>query len=95
MSNFMLFTDAYGDVLAEQQDQSKKENVQQIVNDEDIEMKFSPNLAAELAHTINDFTKVSSKIIKNKYATADDADMLEATYAKIRDLYNASKRFIQ
>lgn len=59
---------------------------------EDIDMKFSPELASEFINTINEFTTVCAKIVKVKNVGKELSDTFYDLYAKIKNLADAASK---
>ena len=62
------------------------------VTPEDVDMKFSPELASEFINTINKFTTVCAKIVKVKTVGKELSDDFYDLYAKIKNLADAASK---
>lgn len=62
------------------------------VTPEDVDMKFSPELASEFINTINKFTTVCAKIVKVKTVGKELSDTFYDLYAKIKNLADAASK---
>ena len=81
MSNFQSYKDAYLDVITEDDENTSP----------DIELKFSPNLASEFTRTVNEFTTICAKMVKQKNISKDLADKFNDLHSKIKNLVDAAK----
>jgi hypothetical protein len=73
-------TEAYSDLLYEE---SRPES--------DIELKFSNNLASEFIRTVNEFTNVCAKMVKNRSVSKDLYQKYDDLSSKIKNLVEAAK----
>ena len=62
------------------------------VTPEDVDMKFSPELASEFINTINKFTTVCAKIVKVKTVGKELSDDFYDLYAKNKNLADAASK---
>jgi len=85
MSNFKSYRDIYENLIIEDNEEEKNEI------SGDIELKFSPNLASEFTRTVNEFTAVCAKMVKEKNINKDLADKFNDLYSKIKNLVEAAK----
>lgn len=81
MSNFQSYKEAYLDVITEEDDNTSA----------DVELKFSPNLASEFTRTVNEFTTICAKMVKQKNISKDLADKFNDLHSKIKNLVDAAK----
>ena len=85
MSNFYSIKCAYEKLIKEQAEGAAEET------DDEIEFRLSNDIADELTKTINSFTIMAAKIVKNKYATKTTLRKFQNSYTKIRNLIDAAK----
>lgn len=81
MSNFQSYKEAYLDVITEEDGSDSP----------DVELKFSPNLASEFTRTVNEFTTICAKMVKQKNISKDLADKFNDLHSKIKNLVDAAK----
>ena len=98
-TSFLPEFDAYkkilnNDVINEDEtiDELPAEEVKTETVIEDIDMKFSPELASEFINTINEFTTVCAKIVKVKNVDKELSDTFYDLYAKIKNLADAASK---
>jgi predicted phage-related endonuclease len=61
------------------------------VDSSDIELKFSNNLASEFIRTVNEFTSVCAKMVKNRSVSKDLYKKFDDLNSKIKNLTDAAK----
>lgn len=100
-TSFLSEIDAYkkilnNDVINEEEtetiDEPPAEEVKTETISEDIDMRFSPELASEFINTINEFTTVCAKIVKVKNVDKELSDTFYDLYAKIKNLADAASK---
>ena len=74
------FKEVYKDIITEDQ-----------VDSSDIELKFSNNLASEFIRTVNEFTSVCAKMVKNRSVSKDLYKKFDDLSSKIKNLTDAAK----
>lgn len=79
MSLYKL-NEVYKDIITEDQ-----------VDSSDIELKFSNNLASEFIRTVNEFTSVCAKMVKNRSVSKDLYKKFDDLNSKIKNLTDAAK----
>ena len=72
--------EAYSDLLYEES-----------IPESDIELKFSNNLASEFIRTVNEFTSVCAKMVKNRSVSKDLYQKYDDLSSKIKNLVEAAK----
>ena len=72
--------EVYKDIITEDQ-----------VDSSDIEFKFSNNLASEFIRTVNEFTSVCAKMVKNRSVSKDLYKKFDDLNSKIKNLTDAAK----
>ena len=72
--------EAYSDLLYEES-----------IPESDIELKFSNNLASEFIRTVNEFTNVCAKMVKNRSVSKDLYQKYDDLSSKIKNLVEAAK----
>jgi predicted phage-related endonuclease len=72
--------EVYKDIITEDQ-----------VDSSDIELKFSNNLASEFIRTVNEFTSVCAKMVKNRSVSKDLYKKFDDLNSKIKNLTDAAK----
>jgi predicted phage-related endonuclease len=72
--------EVYKDIITENQ-----------VDSSDIELKFSNNLASEFIRTVNEFTSVCAKMVKNRSVSKDLYKKFDDLNSKIKNLTDAAK----
>jgi predicted phage-related endonuclease len=72
--------EVYKDIITEDQ-----------VDSSDIELKFSNNLASEFIRTVNEFTSVCAKMVKNRSVSKDLYKKFDDLSSKIKNLTDAAK----
>lgn len=88
MSNFYSLKRAYEKLIKEQ---SGDEPMPDETESEEIEFRLSNDIADELTKTLNSFTIIAAKIVKNKFATKTTMKKFQNSYSKIRNLIDAAK----
>lgn len=83
MSNMLTYNTIYEEILSEDGETSK--------NNSSYELVFSSNLASEFTKTVNAFTSICAKMVKEKNITKDLAEKFDETYSKIKNLVDAAK----
>lgn len=61
------------------------------INSSEIELKFSNNLASEFIRTVNEFTSVCAKMVKNRSVSKDLYKKFDDLNSKIKNLTDAAK----
>jgi hypothetical protein len=61
------------------------------IPESDIELKFSNNLASEFIRTVNEFTSVCAKMVKNRSVSKDLYQKYDDLSSKIKNLVEAAK----
>ena len=72
--------EVYKDIISEEQ-----------IDSSEIELKFSNNLASEFIRTVNEFTSVCAKMVKNRSVSKDLYKKFEDLSSKIKNLTDAAK----
>jgi hypothetical protein len=72
--------EAYGELLYEES-----------LPESDIELKFTNNLANEFIRTVNEFTSVCAKMVKNRSVSKDLYKKFDDLNSKIKNLTDAAK----
>jgi hypothetical protein len=72
--------EAYGELLYEES-----------LPESDIELKFTNNLANEFIRTVNEFTSVCAKMVKNRSVSKDLYQKYDDLSSKIKNLVEAAK----
>jgi hypothetical protein len=61
------------------------------IPESDIELKFSNNLASEFIRTVNEFTSVCAKMVKNRSVSKNLYQKYDDLSSKIKNLVEAAK----
>ena len=72
--------EAYGELLYEES-----------LPESDIELKFTNNLANEFIRTVNEFTSVCAKMVKNRSVSKNLYQKYDDLSSKIKNLVEAAK----
>jgi predicted phage-related endonuclease len=72
--------EVYNDIISEEQ-----------IDSSEIELKFSNNLASEFIRTVNEFTNVCAKMVKNRSVSKDLYKKFDDLSSKIKNLTDAAR----
>lgn len=72
--------EAYKDLIAEEQ-----------IDSSEIELRFSNNLASEFIRTVNEFTSICAKMVKNRTVSKDLYKKFDDLSSKIKNLTDAAR----
>lgn len=61
------------------------------INSSEIELKFSNNLASEFIRTVNEFTSVCAKMVKDRSVSKDLYKKFDDLNSKIKNLTDAAR----
>lgn len=61
------------------------------IDSSEIELKFSNNLASEFIRTVNEFTSVCAKMVKDRSVSKDLYKKFDDLNSKIKNLTDAAK----
>lgn len=83
----------------DEQNQSQDKSEQQTETKLDdstneIDLKFSADLASEFGNTVNEFTHVAAQVIKQRSVKKEQSDKIYDLMGKIKDLLNAANKSI-
>lgn len=76
---------------AEDEAPESEEMDEQSVEKQNLEMKFSNNIASEFTQTMNEFTAVCAKMIEKRSVDKDLYDKFNDLHAKIKNLVDAAR----
>lgn len=81
MESIYKLNEAYYDLLLEES-----------IPESDIELKFSNNLASEFIKTVNEFTGICAKMVKNRTVSKSLYEKYDNLNSKLKNLVDAAKK---